>query len=144
MFDFDATLPIMALQFLLLTYLLNLVFYKPLTKALDERDAYVRDNEVDARDRLSKAEQIVTEYEKQIAVARRESQSILDKAQADAKDITAQKTAEAQQQVQSEREKAAQEIQQQKEAAMQSLETQVDTLSHQILAKLLGADLVRP
>ena len=51
MFDFDATLPIMALQFLLLTYILNLVFYKPSTKALDERDAYVRENEVDALSR---------------------------------------------------------------------------------------------
>ena len=143
MFDFDATLPIMALQFLLLTYILNLVFYKPLTKALDERDAYVRENEVDARERLSKAEKLVKEYELQIAGARRESQSILEQAQADAKNINAQKTAEAQQQVQSEREKAAQEIQQQKDAAMQSLEQQVDALSRQILEKLLGAELVR-
>jgi len=38
MFDFDATLPFMALQFLLLAALLNAIFYKPLTKALDERD----------------------------------------------------------------------------------------------------------
>ena len=142
MFDFDATLPLMALQFLLLTYILNLVFYKPLTKALDARDAYVRENEVDARERLSKAEKLVEEYELQIAEARRESQSILEQAQADAKNINAQKTAEAQQQVQSEREKAAQEIQQQKEAAMQSLEQQVDALSRQILEKLLGAELV--
>ncbi|MGL5796158.1 MAG: F0F1 ATP synthase subunit B', partial [Waterburya sp.] len=37
MFDFDATLPLMAVQFLLLTALLNAVFYKPLTKVLDER-----------------------------------------------------------------------------------------------------------
>lgn len=142
MFDFDATLPVMALQFLLLTYILNLVFYKPLTKALDERDAYIRDNELDARERLSKAERLVKEYEEQIAEARRESQGILEQAQADAKSITAQKTTEAQQQVQSEREKAAQEIQEQKEAAMQSLEEQVDALSGQILEKLLGTELV--
>lgn len=142
MFDFDATLPIMALQFLLLTYILNLVFYKPLTKALDERDAYIRNSELDARERLSKSEALVTEYEKQIAEARRESQKILEQAQADAKSITAQKTTEAQQQVQSEREKASSEIQEQKETAMQSLEQQVDSLSRQILEKLLGAELV--
>ena len=142
MFDFDATLPVMALQFLLLTYILNLVFYKPLTKALDERDDYIRNSELDARERLSKAEKLVTEYEKQIAEARRESQAILEKAQAEAKSITARKTTEAQQQVQSEREKAAKEIQEQKDAAMQSLEEQVDALSRQILEKLLGAELV--
>jgi F-type H+-transporting ATPase subunit b len=143
MFDFDATLPLMAVQFLLLTFVLNAVFYKPLTKALDEREQYIRNNETDARERLSKAEQLVKEYEKQIAEARRESQNILEQAQADARKIAAQKIAEAQQQVQAEREKAAQEIQQQKEAAMQSLEQEVDALSRQILEKLLGPELVR-
>jgi len=37
MFDFDATF---IWQFLLLTALLNAIFYKPLTKVLDERDNY--------------------------------------------------------------------------------------------------------
>ncbi|AFZ36739.1 ATP synthase F0 subcomplex B' subunit [Stanieria cyanosphaera PCC 7437] len=143
MFDFDATLPLMAVQFLVLTFVLNAVFYKPLTKVLDERDNYVRKNEIDSREKLSKAEQIVKEYEKQIAQARRESQVILEKAQAEAKEIIAQKTAEAQKQVQAEREKAAQEIQQQKAAALTSLEQEVDVLSRQILEKLLGPELVK-
>jgi F-type H+-transporting ATPase subunit b len=34
LFDFDATLPLMALQFLILVAVLNAVFYKPLTKAM--------------------------------------------------------------------------------------------------------------
>ena len=33
MFDFDATLPLMAVQFLLLMVALNAVFYKPLMKS---------------------------------------------------------------------------------------------------------------
>ncbi len=37
MFDFDATLPLMAVQFLLLTAILNVVFFKPLSKAIEER-----------------------------------------------------------------------------------------------------------
>jgi F-type H+-transporting ATPase subunit b len=143
MFDFDATLPLMAVQFLVLTFVLNVVFYKPLTKALDERDDYVRKNQADARERLAKAEQLVREYEKQIAEARRESQVILEKAQAEAKEIIAQKTAEAQKQVQVEREQAAQEIQQQKAAALTTLEQEVDSLSRQILEKLLGPELVK-
>ncbi|PAX50987.1 F0F1 ATP synthase subunit B', partial [Brunnivagina elsteri CCALA 953] len=42
MFDFDATLPFMAVQFLLLSALLNAFFYKPMTLALDDRDYYFR------------------------------------------------------------------------------------------------------
>jgi F-type H+-transporting ATPase subunit b len=143
MFDFDATLPLMAVQFLLLAVLLNAIFYKPLTKVLDERDNYVRKNESDARERLAKAQNLIKEYEIQISDARRESQSVLEQAQADAKAITAEKMAQAQREVQAQKEQAAQEIEAQKQAAMSSLEQQVDALSRQILEKLLGPELVR-
>lgn len=143
MFEFDATLPLMAVQFLLLAVVLNAVFYKPLMKTLDERDEYIRKNKVDARDRLSKAQSLVKEYERQRSEARRQSQAILEQAQLDAKKINAEKMAEAQREVQAQREKAAQEIEQQKQAAMRSLEQQVDMLSRQILEKILGAELVK-
>jgi F-type H+-transporting ATPase subunit b len=138
MFDFDATLPFMALQFLLLAALLNVIFYKPLTKVLDDRDNYIRTNTLDAKERLAKAERLAQEYEQQLADARRQSMVVAEAAQADAKKITSQKIAEAQQEAQAQREKAAIEIDQQKQAAMISLEQQVDGLSRQILEKLLG------
>lgn len=143
MFDFDATLPLMAVQFLLLTALLNVVFYKPLTKALDERDDYIRNNEAEAREKLAKAENLVQEYERQIASARRESQNLMQQAQADAKEITASKIAEAQREVQAQKEQAASEIEQQKADAFAALEQQVDSLSRQILEKILGSELVK-
>ncbi|BAY17539.1 H+-transporting two-sector ATPase subunit B/B' [Nostoc sp. HK-01] len=143
MFDFDATLPFMALQFLLLAALLNVIFYKPLTKVLDERDNYIRTNTLDAKERLAKAERLAQEYEQQLAEARRQSQIAVETAQAEAKKITAQKIAEAQQEAQAQREKAAIEIEQQKQEAMRSLEQQVDALGRQILEKLLGPSLAR-
>ncbi|MBE9208718.1 F0F1 ATP synthase subunit B' [Nostoc sp. LEGE 06077] len=143
MFDFDATLPFMALQFLLLAALLNVIFYKPLTKVLDERDNYIRTNTLEAKERLAKAERLTQEYEQQLAEARRQSQATVETAQAEAKKITAQKIAEAQQEAQAQREKAAVEIDQQKQEAMRSLEQQVDALGRQILEKLLGPSLAR-
>ena len=137
MFDFDATLPLMAVQFLLLTFVLNLVFYKPLTKALDERVDYIRTNGTEARERLAKAEQLTQEYDRQIAEARKKFQEIIGEAQAEAQATVADRVREAQQQVQAERQKAAAEIEAQKTQAWQSLEGQVDTLSSQILTKLL-------
>ncbi|HCQ21194.1 MAG: F0F1 ATP synthase subunit B' [Aphanizomenon sp.] len=143
MFDFDATLPLMALQFLLLAALLNAIFYKPMTKVLDDRANYVRTNNLDARDRLAKAESLTKEYEQQLASARRQSQVTIETAQNEAKKITAQKIAQAQQEAQVQREQAAKEIEQQKQAAMATLETQVDALSNQILEKLLGSALAK-
>ena len=142
MFDFDATLPLMAVQFLLLAALLNVVFYKPLTKVLDERDDYIRTNEMGARERLAKAEQLAKQYEQQLADTRRQSQALIANAQADAQKIGAQKIAEAQQEAVAKREQASLEIGQQKQEALQSLETQVDELSRQILEKILGRQLV--
>jgi F-type H+-transporting ATPase subunit b len=131
------------LQFLLLAALLNVIFYKPLTKVLDERDNYIRTNNLDARERLAKAESLTKEYEQQLASARRQSQVTIETAQNEAKKITAQKIAQAQQEAQVQREQAAREIEQQKQAAMATLEAQVDALSNQILEKLLGQALVK-
>lgn len=137
MFDFDATLPLMAVQFLILAAVLNVVFYKPLTKALDERDNYIRNNQLDASERLSKTERLAKQYEEELAAARRQAQKVIADAQADAQKISAGQIAQAQQEAQAEREKAAREIEEQKQQALQELEQQVDALSRQILDKLL-------
>lgn len=143
LFDFDATLPLMALQFILLVVVLNAVFYKPLSKAMDDRDDYIRNNLLEARERLAKAERLRTQYEQELAETRRKSQATIAAAQADAQKITAQKMAQAQAEAQVQREQALREIEQQKAEALASLEQQVDALSSQILEKLLGPELVK-
>ncbi len=139
LFDLDATLPLMAIQFLLLALVLNATFYKPIGKAIDERDDYIRTNQLEARERLAKVEQLAKEYEQKLAAARRQSQTIVTDAQAEAQKTAAEKIAGAQREAQAQREQAAQEIEQQKQEALRSLEQQVDTLSRQILEKLLGS-----
>jgi F-type H+-transporting ATPase subunit b len=142
MFDFDATLPVMALQFIILAVLLNAVFYKPIGKVLDERADYIRQNETQARETLAKTQALAQEYEKQLAEARRQSQSIVTAAQTEAKSIADGKIAEAQRQAIAEKEAAAQEIEREKQEALRTLEQQVDSLSRQILEKILGPEFV--
>jgi F-type H+-transporting ATPase subunit b len=137
MFDFDATLPLMAVQFLVLVVLLNAIFYKPLTKTLDERDEYIRNNQSTAGERLAKAEMLAKQYEEELAVARRQAQKVITDAQAEAQKIGAEQIAEAQREAGAQREQAAKEIEDQKQQALQQLEQQVDALSRQILDKLL-------
>ncbi|UBF27281.1 F0F1 ATP synthase subunit B' [Kovacikia minuta CCNUW1] len=138
MFDFDATLPLMAVQFLLLTAILNVVFFKPLTKAIEDRSEYIRNNEAEARERLAKAENLAQQYQQELAETRKQYQATIAAAQADSQKLAAQKIAEAQQEAQAQREQAARELEQQKQEAMQALEQQVDGLSRQILEKLLA------
>ncbi|WP_013325417.1 F0F1 ATP synthase subunit B' [Gloeothece verrucosa] len=143
MFDFDATLPLMALQFIVLAVVLNAVFYKPIGKALDERADYIRSNEKEAKERLAKAQTLASEYEIQLADARKQSQEIIAAAQAQAKAIADGKIAQAQREAIAQKEAAAKEIEQQKQEAMTALEQQVEALSRQILEKILGPELVK-
>jgi F-type H+-transporting ATPase subunit b len=41
LFDLDATLPLMALQVVLLTFLLNALFFRPVGKAVEDREGYI-------------------------------------------------------------------------------------------------------
>jgi len=137
LFDIDATLPLMAVQFLILTALLNAIFYKPLGKAIDGRNDYVRNNLTEARERLAKAERLAQQYEQELAQARKQAQGTISAAQEEAQKIAQGKIAEAQAEAGAKREQAAQEIEQQKQETFTSLEQQVDDLSRQILDKLL-------
>ncbi|MDJ1171987.1 F0F1 ATP synthase subunit B' [Roseofilum sp. BLCC_M154] len=139
LFDLDATLPVMAIQFLILAALLNQIFYKPLGNAIDERSNYIRSNLTEARERLAKAERLAQQYEEELASARKQSQAAIAEAQAEADKIAAQNMAQAQREAQAKRERATQEIDRQKQETLGVLEGQVDQLSRQILDKLLQA-----
>lgn len=138
LFDFDATLPLMALQFLVLVALLNAVFYKPLNKALDDRAEYIRQNLAQAKERKEKSENLAQQYEQELKDVRRQAQEIIANAQAEAQAIVAAQIKEAQSALLAERQKAAAEIEAQKAQALTNLEAQVDSLSGQIVQKLLG------
>lgn len=141
MFDFDATLPLMALQFVLLTFVMKALFFGPMAKIIGDREDFIRSSKTGTRDRIEKAKQLAQQYEQDLAQTRRESQAIIAEAQAEAKKISDERIAEAQQAVQQELMKVQQELQSQKESAMGQLSGDATELSRQILEKLLGAGL---
>ncbi len=143
LFDLDATLPLMAIQFVILVAILNVTFFKPLTGAIEGRADYIRKNRQEAEERLAKSKQLAHQYEQELADTRRQAQAVILTAEADAQKLMASKLAEAQQEAQQQREQAQREIDEQKQAALQTLESQIDVLSRQILDKLLGSSAAR-
>jgi F-type H+-transporting ATPase subunit b len=143
LFDFDATLPLMMIQIVVLVVVLNALFYKPIGKVLDDRAEYIRGGLGEAKARLTEAEELKTKYETELAETRRESNAVIATAKADAQKIAAGEIAETQQAAQVQREQAQQEIDKQKQSAFAALEPQIEALSRQILTKLLGAELVK-
>jgi F-type H+-transporting ATPase subunit b len=142
LFDFNATLPIMALQILLLMVVLNLIFYKPIGQVLDERDESIRKQLTEASEMLMKAESITKQYELDLAQERREAQSIIASAQKGAQEIVALEIKQAQKDTEQLVTEATNQLNSQKEKALKALEEQVNTLSEQIKNKLISKQLV--
>lgn len=139
LFDLDATLPLMAVQFLILTVVLDAIFYKPVGKAIDGRDGYIRSNRAEAEERLAKAEKLAEQYERDLADTRRQAQAVIAEAQAEAQKQAAETIAAAQAEAKAKQEETQKALDQERQAAMSSLEQQVDSLSQQILDKVLGS-----
>ena len=142
LFDFNATLPLMAIQFILLSVVLTFVFYKPVSKVIDDREAYINGNLTTASEKLIKADELYSQYDEQLKTARVDAQAIIAQSEKEAKDIVAAEIAEARKDASKLIEKTNRELEQQKTLALEQLESQVDELSQLIKEKLLGKEVV--
>ena len=142
LFDFNATLPLMAIQFLLLTVVLTFVFYKPVSNVIEDRETYINDNLTTASEKLIKADELYNEYDEQLKTARVNAQAIIAKSEKEAKDTVALEITQARQDAATLIEKTNRELEDQKTLALEQLESQVDDLSQLIKEKLLGKEVV--
>lgn len=74
LFDINLTLPLIAIQFILLTVLLNIVLYSPLLTIIEERKEYILTNLGKASELLSEAKKLTTQYEQELTDVRKEAQ----------------------------------------------------------------------
>jgi len=142
LFDFNATLPLMAIQFILLTVVLTFVFYKPVAKVIDEREAYINGNLTTASEKLIKADELYNEYDEQLKAARVNAQAVISKSEKEAKDAVALEINEARKDAAKLIERTNKDLETQKSLALEQLEGQVDELSQLIKEKLLGKEVV--
>jgi F-type H+-transporting ATPase subunit b len=142
LFDFNATMPLMALQFILLTIVLTFTFYKPITTVLEERESLISTNLAEASEKLIKADELYKEYEVQLKTAKTEAQLIVAESEKEAKQIVADEINQARKDATRLIEQTNRELETQKQLALQQLESQIDELSLQIKEKLLGKESV--
>ena len=74
LFDIGATLPLVAIQFLLLMVILNVLLYNPLLTIIEERKEYILTNLNTASELLVKANSIINDYQEKITRVRKETQ----------------------------------------------------------------------
>jgi F-type H+-transporting ATPase subunit b len=142
LFDFNATLPLMALQIILLSVALTFIFYKPVSKVIDERESYINGNLTTASEKLIKADELYNSYDEQLKTARVSAQAIIAQSEKEAKDVVALEIEQARKDASQLIEKTNRDLEAQKSLALKELETQVDELSQLIKEKLLGKEVV--
>lgn len=87
LFDFNVTLPLVAIQFILLMVILNIILYNPLLTIIEERKEYILTNLSEASKILAEANQLTTEYEQELNDVRKEAQLEITKSQKIHKEI---------------------------------------------------------
>jgi F-type H+-transporting ATPase subunit b len=142
LFDFNATLPLMAIQFILLTVVLTFLFYKPVSKVIDERETYITGNLSQASEKLVKADELYKQYDEQLKTARLNAQGIIASSEKEAKDAVALEIGQARTDAANLIAQTNKELEAQKSLALEKLETQVDELSQLIKEKLRGKEVV--
>jgi F-type H+-transporting ATPase subunit b len=74
LFDINATLPLVLIQFVLLAIVLNIILYTPLLTVIEERKEYILTNLGKASEILAEANKLTKQYEQELANVRKETQ----------------------------------------------------------------------
>ncbi len=139
LFDFDATLPLMAVQVVLLTFILNALFFKPVGRVVEEREGYITTSRAEAKQKLAEVQRLENELKEQLKQARQAAQKVINDAEQDSDKLYREALALATSEANASREQARREIDSQRESALSQLKVDADQLGNLIVERLLAA-----
>ncbi len=139
LFDFDATLPLMAVQVVALTFILNSLFFKPVGKVVEEREGYVSTSRAEAKEKLAQVQKLEADLKNQLRDARQAAQKVINEAEQDSDNLYKEALALATAEANASREEARKEIDSQRDAALNQLKADADQLGDLIVSRLLEA-----
>ncbi len=139
LFDFDATLPLMALQVVLLTFILNALFFRPVGQVVEEREGYVISSRAEAKQKLAEVEKLEAELKSQLKDGRQAAQTLISEAEQDSDRLYREALALANAEANASREQARREIDAQRQSALNQLKADADNLGSLIVERLLAA-----
>ncbi|CAI8162052.1 MAG: ATP synthase subunit b' [Synechococcus sp. CC9902] len=139
LFDLDATLPLMAVQVVLLTFLLNALFFRPVGKVVEEREGFISTSRADAKQKLAEVQKLEAELAEQLKGARQAAQAVVTEAEQEVDRLYREAIAQAEAEANRSKEESRRAIETERETARTQLQGQVDQLSSTIIDRLLAA-----
>ena len=139
LFDFDATLPLMAIQVVILTFILNALFFKPVGRVVEEREGYITSSLAEAKKNLAHVEKLEQDLMIQLKEARKAAQAVISEAEADSENLYREALALATAEANASREEARKEINFQKESALNQIKSDSEKIGELIVKRLLAS-----
>ena len=139
LFDLNATLPLMAVQVVLLTFILNALFFRPVGRAVEEREGYIATSRAQAKEKLAQIERLEADLKEQLKDARLQTQKLIQAAEQESDKLYREALAVAQAESIAVREQSRRDIEAEREQALTALKGQADRLGSLIVDRLLAA-----
>jgi F-type H+-transporting ATPase subunit b len=128
----------MAVQVVLLTFILNALFFKPVGRVVEEREDYVNTSRSEAKKKIAEVELLEAELKDQLKEARLAAQKVILEAEEDSENLYKEALALATADANASREKARSEIDSQRNDALNQLKSEADNLGGLIVERLLA------
>jgi F-type H+-transporting ATPase subunit b len=136
LFDINAILPLVAIQFLVLMVILNIILYNPLLNIITERNEYILNNLAKASKTLAEANQLTAQYEQELNSVRKEAQLEITNSQKIHKEILDIELTISQKYIDNLLDTITADLTDKKNTALNSLDNIVQSLCQKIESKL--------
>jgi len=137
LFDIGATLPLVAIQFLILMFILNVILYKPLITLVNERNESIFNNLNKASEILLKASNMSSKYEEGLIRTKKEAKQSIVELQKIQKEKFDTELRISQKSLDSVIQKILENFSVKKQNALNNIENEVDSLTKQVIANKL-------
>lgn len=139
--EFNATFLISAISFILFTIIMNKIFYKPLENIMNERQKFINDNKLDAKNSSKRAEILLKDRENRLNKSVEESKKLVADKVNKANENSNNLISKAKQKSTEDIISAKNELSIQAAEAENELNSKVQALAEVISSKLLGQDV---
>ena len=138
--EFNATFFVTAISFIVFTFIMNKIFYAPLTKVIDEREEFINNAVTEAKDNTNQAENLLKNKEEALNATVEKTRKIITSAAEKANSDGDALTEEAKRQARLKIEDGKSSISKEKEAAQNELKSKVKDLAEIIASKVLQSE----
>lgn len=137
----NLTLVVEVLAFLLILYILKRYVWPPLSKAMNDRQAMIRQQVADSEETTRRLREAKERFDSALAEARSEAARIRDDARADAQAIREELREQANAEVERIRVRGEEQLAAQREATVRELRAEIGGLSMQLAERIVGQSL---